>query len=427
MSNSKRTSSNSSNISDIHESNTKRLNVNPISIEPSEIPTDLKGIAELFVKKISDLQQSMNESIEFLGSKLDDVSSQNKTTLQKLNSLEEENQAIKTENKKLLDEIEQLKENQLRLETYQRRNNSLFSGIEETFHESVDECKSKLQKALENIPGNEKFVIGRCHRLGAKTPGKNRDIIAHFPDENNQDQIVQNRKRLPNGVYINEDLPTEIASRKKELLPIFKMAKAKGTYEKVKLKQDKLFIGRIPFTVRPVNNLNTLPADLHPMNSCKKESEHTFVFFGQKHPMSNFARYNIKIDGKLYHSSEQYIQEQKALFFNQNQIASQIMTAVSPGECKYLSKNIPNYNHQSWCQQIPKVLNTALLCKFRQNPECLQTLKNTGRLLIGEATRDTTWGIGLDLKNNDVQKEDKWIGSNLMGLQLMTIREELCE
>ena len=50
---------------------------------------------------------------------------------------------------------------------------------------------------------------------------------------------------LPKGVYINDDMPAELAHRKCKLLPIFKLAKSLDKYKNVtKLRGDRLYINK---------------------------------------------------------------------------------------------------------------------------------------------------------------------------------------
>lgn len=44
---------------------------------------------------------------------------------------------------------------------------------------------------------------------------------------------------------------------------------------------------------------------------------------------------------------------------------------------------------------------------------------------LGEASRDTTWGIGLTLMDKNVLSPQHWRGDNLMGTTLMEVRKEL--
>ena len=303
----------------------------------------------------------------------------------------------------------------------------MFSGIPEEYNEKSYRSKEILYQKLECMPNQEDITIGRCHRIGPKVPGRNRDIIAHFPNENHKSKIIENKDKLPPGVQIHEDLPAEISARKRELMPIFKLAKQCEKFrDSAKLKHDKLTIGRTTYTVRPVCNLQNLPPELQPSNACKVEDDNTYVFFGKHHPLSNFYTCKIEINGHVYHSSEQYLQEQKAVVFNQMNIAKQIKQAATPHECKKLSREIPNYTHSIWVEKAPIILEEVLRVKLQQNPICHKSLQDTNTKVLGEATKDNTWGTGLSLLDESTNKLNvtNWTGNNIMGRILEKIRDE---
>ena len=208
-------------------------------------------------------------------------------------------------------------------------------------------------------------------------------------------------------------------------MPIFKLAK-KNEKLNVKLKHDKLIIGRSTYTVRPKDNLHQLPPDLNPINTCKEENDDTYTFFGKRHPFSNFNASPTVIQGELYPTTEHYIQEQKALTFSNTQLAEKIRNCQRPDECKKLSKDVVNYHHQTWIEKIPEVLHTALTCKFEQHPPYLNLLKAVKSKTIGEASKDKIWGTGVELRNNNCLNINMWEGQNLMGKALTRISQELC-
>ena len=70
-------------------------------------------------------------------------------------------------------------------------------------------------------------------------------------------------------------------------------------------------------------------------------------------------------------------------------------------------------------------MKNALLLKFGQNENMGLALKETGNLVLAEASQfDNYWGIGFSLKNASVKRKDEW-GQNKLGLLLMEVRKEL--
>ena len=120
-------------------------------------------------------------------------------------------------NRVLEEENVQLCEKLLDLEYKQRRNNLIFEGVYDNVNESDLDCITKLHQVLRVIPGIDvdKFRIDRCHHLDRpyKTTGSRR-IICCFNWYYDVQCILRNRKQLPPGVYVSEDLPEEWIDRR---------------------------------------------------------------------------------------------------------------------------------------------------------------------------------------------------------------------
>lgn len=68
---------------------------------------------------------------------------------------------------------------------------------------------------------------------------------------------------------------------------------------------------------------------------------------------------------------------------------------------------------------------SGLMAKFSQNEYLYRYLQETETRLLGEASTDTTWGIGRSLTDYLVLDPASWRGENLQGITLMKVREEL--
>ena len=105
---------------------------------------------------------------------------------------------------------------------------------------------------------------------------------------------------------------------------------------------DNLIIKGQTYTV---DNLSLLPEEINGYNSTSKSDSDSLGFFGELNPMSNFHHCSFKLDDIEYHSAEQFIQREKALFFKDNTTAQKIWGAKTPIECKRLSQKIQNYDN----------------------------------------------------------------------------------
>ena len=131
---------------------------------------------------------------------------------------------------------------------------------------------------------------------------------------------------------MNNEFPPHIKRNHDRLQHILKLAKNHPYYkDKSKLEGDSLITNGVRYTV---NDIAKLPKELAAFQAAQKRDDQYLAFHGEWSPFSNFHNSLFIIDGKLYHSSEQWIQEQKAVFFNDAATATQILKSNTPLECK---------------------------------------------------------------------------------------------
>ena len=69
---------------------------------------------------------------------------------------------------------------------------------------------------------------------------------------------------------------------------------------------------------------------------------------------------------------------------------------------------------------------TSLLAKFQQNPDLIKFIHSTGDTQLVEANRSHSyWGVGLGLWDERLWDIKNHTGKNILGKQLMTLRENL--
>ena len=171
-------------------------------------------------------------------------------------------QWFNTEVKGIQDKIKELnlaKENlhtqQLYAESYSRRENLKFFGIEEREtganskdSEKVDTCDILID-FLENGLGldnpAEEIELQRFHRLGKPVVGKIRPIIARFLRYPDRERVLRASFRLSreSEIKVLEDYPKEIIERRRKQMPKLKEAKKSGLRVAFsKMEPDKLYI-----------------------------------------------------------------------------------------------------------------------------------------------------------------------------------------
>ena len=142
--------------------------------------------------------------------------------------------------------------------------------------------------------------------------------------------------------------------------------------------------------------------------------------------LSNWFTSPFSYAGRDYFSCEQYLMEQKALTFGDDEIAEKIMKSRNLTEIKRLGKQVARYNENLWKTIRPQVMRRGLRAKFQQNPELLLKLLGTGNSILAEcAPRDAIWGIGLGIDDPRSEDTKEWRGRNLLGRALMRVREDL--
>ena len=160
-----------------------------------------------------------------------------------------------------------------------------------------------------------------------------------------------------------------------------------------------------------------------------------FVFFwghtekGDKITKACLSQWYIapfEIEGKKYVCAEQYMMEQKALLFENFDIAQRIMQTTIPSEHKALGREIVGFTDEKWDMHKSEFVFNANLAKFSQNQPLKEFLLSTGcKILVEASPYDCVWGVGLSANDKNVTNPSLWRGRNLLGVALMQVREVL--
>jgi ribA/ribD-fused uncharacterized protein len=130
-------------------------------------------------------------------------------------------------------------------------------------------------------------------------------------------------------------------------------------------------------------------------------------------------------------SAEHWMMVQKALLFQDAEVARQIMDVTGAGSTdmayiKSLGRKVRGFDEATWVAKRDGIVLEGNLLKFRQNPDLKAKLLATGeRSLVEASPRDRIWGVGFGEKNA-LNKKDNW-GLNLLGKALEETREILRE
>lgn len=142
--------------------------------------------------------------------------------------------------------------------------------------------------------------------------------------------------------------------------------------------------------------------------------------------LSNWYISDFIIDGVNFSSMEQYMMYKKAILFQDNEIAKEILNTQDVGKIKALGRQVKNYDDVVWNGRRQLIIYEGLLEKFRQNQDLREKLMETGDDILAECSvQDKIWGIGLSMTDQKRFSLSQWRGQNLLGFTLMEVREKL--
>lgn len=328
--------------------------------------------------------------------------------------------------KKLENENKQLKDRVRSMEDYTRRENLKIDGIEEGADETLMQLIGKVQNLFKDlgIEDLESIRIDRCHRLGRKgsdAGSRPRTVIIRFNWSADRTRVWEKRNILfknKSKIFIREDFSKETEEARKTLYPYAKSAKIANL--KHTFKGNKLLIDGKMYSA---DNLEAIPAELHPSSNATREQGDKVIFHGSSSIFSNFHNAPFKVQGTTYNSSEQFYQHKKAEHFHDDITADKIKRQKDPLQCMILGKKVKGYSETEWLKVDRKYMHQANLAKFSQNKQLCDALIATGDKILAESSKDMYWGTGTPITSPNAFGE--WIGLNFHGKGLMLIRETL--
>ncbi len=303
----------------------------------------------------------------------------------------------------------------LNLEAYGRRDNLIFEGIPEVKDEN---CFREVKEMLINTMNIEKEHVAqirfdRCHRLHtiSHKPNAPKPIIVRFNWFQDREYVWGKRFDLKgSGIFIREDFPGIIDSRRRALTPVLNMAR-KMDWRAAIIGDTLIFKGK-RYT------WETLPDSLALADCGSKQIGNMYCFSGRSSPFSNFFKSKYEIDGMTFNGGEQYFQYQKAIYANRKDIAARIVLEEEPIIQKRLGDSI--VVPKEWIQgPALTAMSRAVEAKFRQNTKLsslLLKIHRDGKQLVECNPNDNFWGIGLHIsKEGDIKDSTKWKGQNMLG------------
>jgi ribA/ribD-fused uncharacterized protein len=149
------------------------------------------------------------------------------------------------------------------------------------------------------------------------------------------------------------------------------------------------------------------------------------VYFKSNYP-SQWYPSTFVINDITFNCCEQWMMYNKAILFEDNEIATQILNETDPKKQKELGRLVANFDTEKWNSVADDIVFKGNLAKFSQNLELKEKLLSTGNKLIVECSPyDSIWGNGLNITESLVIPQNLWKGTNRLGKAIMKVRESL--
>ena len=414
---------------DISTSEEEEGNPKPTVLSPELVL--LKNILRLELS--ADLDQSIETKLGPLQLSIDNLVKSGTTSapFSNLRRIENDNKQLKTHCENILKENEELKMKLRNMERSMKENNLVFSGLTEGPWETTSITYDKIYQAISSImSGNKKerlekakeINIVNAKRIGRYSQERNRPVCVKFACNLDVARIMDNKKKLKDGIFVDYDYNQETLKNRKILYPILKAARKHKDYENLcKLEGDTLTLKGKCYTV---NSISELPTDLNGFHVSSKSDNKTYAFFGELNPFSNFHPSPFTVDNTLYKMSEHFIQSEKAKHYGDEHMANKIISTYSALDAKRLGHKLKKPKEvREWSEIAKEMCYPGIKAKFHQNTPLLLLLQSTDKQTLVQASHDV-WGTGIPLCDINCLNRKHWKNIGILGEILMDIRKE---
>lgn len=420
--------------------------------EKIEETSSLKAMVEKQNEKIAGLakiQEQLQASTKVtMGEITETYSKKTKRTIGEMNDLmvqqkeqvESFNSATKRIKTDILHEVDKkvdqkvgslaqdLSHKELTKQAFSNRHNLIITGLPEDSTKSVFELTKDF---LGNTLGIKDVDIGSPYRIGSP-PGTDssyaRPIFIKFQHISHRNKVWRKRQEITaedgvNVTRIQADIPKKLREDLRTMYRIVKAASTIPKYQSAAVREYALFLDGQEYLP---NQLESLPYQLRPSTLASRSSDKAIVFFSKHCFMSNHFPADFCVQGLKFHNVEQFLAYKRSTLSGQQQLIQKALHTVNPVEAKAILNILKEDHVQEWSESRAQWALEGLRAKFNQNAKLAEKLCKTKNLKLGEASRNQTWAIGMDLDNPHVLDVSKWLPKgNLLGRSLMEIRAEL--
>lgn len=145
-----------------------------------------------------------------------------------------------------------------------------------------------------------------------------------------------------------------------------------------------------------------------------------------KSSLSQWYIKDFKENDLVFNCMEKYMMYNKALLFDDKDIANEILNNNQPKAIKELGRKVKNFNDELWDKMKYKIVFTGNYYKFSQNTDLRNFLLSTkNKVLVEASPYDKVWGIKMRYNDENIENPFCWKGENLLGFALMEARDEI--
>ena len=129
-----------------------------------------------------------------------------------------------------------------------------------------------------------------------------------------------------------------------------------------------------------------------------------------------------------FNNSEQAFMWEKAMFFDDEKIAAQLLKETNPKYAKALGRQVRNFNQDFWLVASFPAMVAVNFAKWNSSDYLRDLIVSTHpKKLVEASPYDKIWGVGLAQDDDRILDKRNWKGMNLLGKALMNVRKELIE
>ena len=131
------------------------------------------------------------------------------------------------------------------------------------------------------------------------------------------------------------------------------------------------------------------------------------------------------MDGITFPTSEHAYQWRACIEALREDLAERVIKSSTPREAKVIANEVKHDKHSDWHNMKCTVMKDVLRAKLESSQPFKEALIKSGDKKLVEARVDDFWGSGLSYNLTLNTRQDKYPGSNKIGVILCELRDEL--